>query len=87
MRSQSFEVDLNHTSHVALVRLCDPPESFVGTPHEDGFGRGPTSSRCRKDRAAKAAGHHVSTSDARVLLTVRFQARIALIGLCHLTVA
>jgi hypothetical protein len=33
-----IEVDLVHKSRVALVRVCAPPESIVGTQREDGFG-------------------------------------------------
>ena len=78
MRLHAVEVDLALESRVGLVRLCDLPESFVGTPHEDGFGRGPASLGCRKDRAAKATSHHLPTSDERVLLTVLCRAKFML---------
>ena len=72
-------MDLDHESRVGLVRLCDTTESFVGTPFEDGFGRGPASSGRRKNRTAKATGHHLPASDERVLLAVLFRARFVLI--------
>lgn len=80
MKPRLVEVDLAHESRVGLVQLCEPPESFFGTPHEDGFGRGPVPSGRRKDRTAKTTGHHVPTSNARVLLAVLFRARFVLIG-------
>ena len=64
-------MDLAYESRVSLVRLCDPPESFVGIPGEDGFGRGAASSGHRKV-TAKTTGLHVPTGHARVLLAVLF---------------
>ena len=80
MRPQAVEVDLDHESRVGLVRLCDTTESLVGTPPEDGFDRGPASPGRRKDRTAKAASHHVPTSNARVLLAALVRAGFVLLG-------
>ena len=79
-------MDRDHESRLSLVRLCDPPESFVGSPYEDGLGREPASSGRRKDRTAKTTAHHVPTSDARVLLSVLARARFVLIGSCDRSV-